>query len=270
MSRRGAGGAGLGYSPVEIRGFSLLRNLAACTALLVSLGAPALAVTVEVGELPCLPKEQNAAVTARVLPEVGGSSVRLYFRRLNHLGADYYVEFMAAGDGEYWSVFPKPEDRRQGRLTDEWWERLRDRDWVRGREREWLEGWMAGLEYEASEYWVAVLDARGEPLGRSEVRVVEVREPRDCPSELSPRQRGWAQNLTVGETVESQVGGEVFHWLCDGVVTRIGADGVLRADEYCRACVVAALPMALPLGAGVVAGELVDRDPAAPASPDRP
>ena len=95
--------------------------------------------TVEIGDLQCLPNEENAALTARVSGEPTGSSVRLYFRRLTPVGSFYYNELFPSGNGNYWTVFPKPENRDQPELTDEWWEVLKDRDWMEGHDRDWLE-----------------------------------------------------------------------------------------------------------------------------------
>ena len=49
---------------------------------------------------------------------------------------------------------------------------------------------------------------------------------------------GMANNLTVGETVEPQQGRKVLGFLCDGVVTRINFQGIMRPDEICRGCVI--------------------------------
>ena len=219
------------------------------TCLLLFLAAmPAFAAAPEVvvdSPPDCLPLELNRTVTASVTPEVAGSTVRLYFRRLNPVGAFYYDEMFASGAGKYWSVFPKPEDRQQHHLTDDWWEVLKDRDWLEGHDREWLEDWLEERDQEATEYYVAVYNAADELLARTPTVLVEVWPPDRCYDELSPMEAGWAENLTVGETTDVQARRCLFHWLCDGVVTRIGFEGVLRPDECCRACVVAGfLPQA--------------------------
>jgi hypothetical protein len=74
-------------------------------------------------------------------------------------------------------------------------------------------------------------------VARSEMKVVPVRN--ECEAVLTPQQTSFAQNLTVGETGNWQRGEPVFHWLCDGLVTRIDQYGIYRADEVCRACVIA-------------------------------
>lgn len=230
---------------------------------------------VEVDRLECLPNEENALLSARVEPEIGGAGARLYFRRLHPESGWYYDQLFAAGDGRYWTVFPKPEARDQRPLTDDWWAALQDRDWLQGHDRQWLADWLQGQQHEAVEYYVAVYDAQGRELGRSAHALVVVRDPQECPVSLSAAQRGWAQNLTVGETLAEQIGAPVFHWLCDGIVTRIDHRNVLRADEYCRACVVALVPPWIPasagaVAAGVIAAEVIEDDDQPPATPSRP
>ena len=243
------------------------KKLSCLLLTLAALPAFAAAPEVTVESRPdCLPLEYNRALVASVSPEVAGGSVRLYFRRLNPVGAFYYDQMFASGDGEYWTVFPKPEDRRQHLLTDEWWEVLRDRDWMEERDREWLEGWLEEREQESAEYYVAVYDAKGELLGRTPTSLVEVWPADRCFEELTPEQMGWAENLTVGETTDVQARRCLFHWLCDGVVTRIGWQGILRPDECCRACVVAGfLPQA---AAGIVLpGIITQRREGSPEQP---
>lgn len=195
--------------------------------------------SVDVEESACLPAEGNAPITAEVSGASEGMRVQLYFRRLNPLGAFYYNRMFTAGGGRYWSVFPKPERRSQPQLTEEWWRELQKRDWMEGRDRAWLEEWLRQQRHEAAEYYVAVISPDGKALSRSRLRLVGVSDPEDCPVELGPRERGWARNLTVGETTQLQLGNPVLHWLCDGIVSRIGANGVLRGDDFCRACVIA-------------------------------
>jgi hypothetical protein len=190
-------------------------------------------------DLSCLPKEHNAPLQFSVSEDAGGSSVWLYFRRLNPVGAFYFVQAWAAGDGDYWTVFPKPEDREQLGLSEDWWEVLEDRDWMEGHDREWLEDWLSNQENEATEYYVAVKDTSGRITARTEMQLVSVQEQDECIPDLTPPERGWAQNLTVGEAASIQAAKQVFHWLCDGIVTRLSVDGVLRGDDYCRACVIA-------------------------------
>ena len=190
--------------------------------------------------LRCLPNEANRALTATVPGMPAGAEIRLYFRRLNPSGAFYYNRMRATDDDTWWSVLPRPEDRAQRPLDDDWWQILEQRDWMQapGRDRAWLERWLEEREHEAAEIYVAVHAPSGERLGRSEVQLIEVLPADECPTELDARENGWAENLTVGETTDLQAGRPLFHWLCEGIVTRISAAGIHRADGYCRPCVV--------------------------------
>jgi hypothetical protein len=224
----------------------LLREITAVAAGLL-FAASAAAQTITVEPLPCLPADGTAVVRANVPPAVDGPrGVRLFFRRLNPLGAFYYDFLWPAGGGAYQGVLPIPEQHAQEALTDAWWEVLKSRDWMRvpGRDRAWLERWLADQDEEAAEVYVAVYDAGGSVVKRSAVQLVPVRGDAACKPALTDRERGWAGNLTVGETTELQMARVPFHWLCLGVVTRISPDGVLRADEVCRACIIAAAPAA--------------------------
>jgi hypothetical protein len=244
----------------------------AIVSLFLAAGTAAQAPSVEVTEALCLPNEANALVTATVDPEVGGGSVRLYFRRLNPVGAFYWVGLKPAGEGDYWGTFPKPEDREQPELDDEWWEVLQDRDWMKDRDREWLEDWLEDQKHEAAEYYISVYDAAGSELSRTETKLVQVLDTDECEETIvDAQQYGWAQNLTVGETTEVQQGRQVFHWLCDGIVTRINWQDIMRPDEYCRACVVAFAPAIIgPAAAGLVSAAIIEHKPAAEASPEIP
>jgi hypothetical protein len=225
----------------------LLRN---CVGVVVGLllAGSAAARTITVEELACLPADANSPVGAQVSTAVDrpAGAVRLYFRRLNPLGAFYYDEMVPTGGGAYRGVLPIPERHDQQPLSDEWWEVLRTRDWMQlpGRDRAWLERWLADQDHEAAELYVAVYDPGGALVERSDVQLVPVRDDPACKPGLTAGERGWAANLTVGETTGLQVGRELFHWLCWGVVTRISPAGVLRADEVCRACIIGAEPAA--------------------------
>jgi hypothetical protein len=227
-------------------------------------------VSVVAENVECVPIGGNAVVWATVTNGQPDTTVRLHFRRLHNLVEDfYYVQMMPDGNGRYWGVMPKAEDRTLDRheLAEEvetrwaaWWrakdvaddrdpnddldqEVIRERaSKGRGESRHWLsemndtifENWLENLENEPAEYFISVHDAQGKRLGRSRTRVTEVRS--DCEVVLTPAQMGEAQNLQVGETAFWQQDESVFHWLCDGVVTRIDPDEVKRADAICRTC----------------------------------
>ncbi len=282
------------------------------TMLFVAAGLGAqqpLSVTAE--DVECLPIEGNGVAWAQVANNVPDTTVRLSFRRTNDTVEDLYYVFMhPAGQGRYWGVFPKAENRQLDRhelietreeiqqeyLWAAWWrekdasenrdpndahEQLElDNDLIRERAslgkklpRDWLaemddatfQRWLEHLENEPAEYFVTVHDAEGRRLARSPTRITEVRS--DCRSELSEQERGEARNLTVGETAHWQREEQIFHWLCDGIVSRIGPIGVLRGDGVCRACVIARREGSLLLN---TAAMVFDQDPAPSASADAP
>ena len=263
---------------------------------------------VRVGDLECLPVHGNAVATASVDPSLPVSTVRLYFSRVHHEVEDfYYVEMRPSGGGSYWGVFPKPEDKaivkmlldrdeqaKTGFEWAEWWKQKeasehRDpngdlnkdiikkqasigksepRAWIRRPTEASLEQWLEAQRYEPTQYFAAAFDGQTRLLGKSEVKVAPVTDR--CRVELTAQQAGFAENLMIGETAEWQRGDRVFHWECDGVVTRIDPFGVPRADETCRSCLVAWWRPAAVLGAGAVTGIIIDRRDPKPVSPSRP
>ncbi len=235
-------------------------------------------IEVSADDLECLPLEDNGVVWATVEDNIPDTTVRLNFRRLNDIVEDlYWVEMHPSGEGRYWGIFPKSEDRLLDRhdieeqreeveeeyAWAEWWREKQitdhrdpnddlDDDLIRERAslgklvpREWLaemtdeefQNWLEQLENEPAEYYMSVHEgATQRELARSKTRVVEVRE--NCRLDLTEAERGEAENLTVGESAQWQRGEQVFHWLCDGIVTRINPIGVKRPDGFCRACVI--------------------------------
>lgn len=200
--------------------------------LILAGAVAAQAQTVSVERPSCLPSEQNGVVRATVTGGGTGQSARLYFRWKDHEDF-YWVAMEVELNGRFWAVPPKPEDRN-----------------------------------EQVEYYGAIVDPAGKVVARSEPQIVKVTD--DCRVELTPRERGVAENLTVGETSPKQQGKKVMAFLCDGVVTRINHAGVRRADEVCRACVVAWWQRKAVLfpAAGVVGVIVTDSDPEP--SPSRP
>lgn len=197
--------------------------------------ASAQAPAVTVVKAACFPEAANGVVNARVEPEVGGATARLYFRWDEH-GAMYYVDMTAAGRGEYWGIPAKPEP-----------------------------------ENERLEYYVAVVDPDGRTLARSESFYSPVED--DCQVELSPVQMGAANNLTVGETVEAQEARKILGFLCDGVVTRINYEGIMRPDEICRGCVIPWWTKEEFIGAAAAVGAataIIVEEPGPEPSPSRP
>lgn len=212
------------------------RGLLAALSLLVCAGAYAQTITVE--PLKCVPKEDNAVVRASLSADSPGQSPgqtpRLYFRWKNQ--TDFYWVAMEAEPGRrFWGIPPKPEKR-----NDE------------------------------VEYYATLVDATGKVGVRSPSQTAKVTD--DCKPQLSPKERGVAENLTVGETTPEQQGAKVMGFLCKGVVTRINSQGIRRADEICGPCAVVwwdRKSVLIPAFAGGVIGVVVtDRHPEP--SPSRP
>ncbi|MDY7092274.1 MAG: hypothetical protein SX243_04795 [Acidobacteriota bacterium] len=271
-------------------------------------------ISVEVEAPGCLPIAENGVVTAQVQNEPAGSSVRIYFRRLHQEVEDfYYVLASPDGPGTYRAVLPEAEDEEleekqletsaaaeDGSEDDwaDWWKakeestnrdpnddlnrdlideraqqgRLERRDWMLAMTDEELQDWLAQQENEPTEYFGEVIDANGQLVAQSEMEVVEVRD--NCQFPLTPRQEGEAENLVVGETAEWEEGEEPFHWLCDGIVSRIDPQGVLRVDRHCRFCVIAwwqRKEVLIPAAAAAVATGVIiadnDDEPASPSAP---
>jgi hypothetical protein len=189
----------------------------------------------------------------------------------------------------YWAILPKPEKRKPDRHeiskqrdqvseTNEWaiWWREKeastdrdpnndlDDDKIRERasrgkleSRHWMnqlspdefQKWLEGLQYEPVEYYAAVAGTSTQIIAQTPMMVGEVRSASSCKVELTPEQLGEAANLVVGETAPWQVGEPVFHWMCEGVVTRLGENNVKRADESCRSCVPCISQAAILTGA---------------------
>jgi hypothetical protein len=213
--------------------------------------------TINAEQVACVPVRSNAVVWATVSGAQPGADVRLYFRRLNDVVEDlYFVKMLPSSEAErFWGVLPKPEKRKPDRhdieqqrdpnddLDDEKIRerasrgRLESRHWMNQLNDEQFQQWLENLEYEPVEYYVAVVGPSAQVVAQTPMMVGEVKSQANCKVELTPEQLGEAANLVVGETAAWQVGEPVFHWLCDGVVTRIGENSVKRADENCRSCV---------------------------------
>jgi hypothetical protein len=195
--------------------------------------------SIHVEQVDCLSlaTHRDLPVTVEELPP--GARVRVYFRRLNPIGAFYFIEARPQAEGSYVAVLPLPEPQPQEELTDDWWSVLQTRDWMRpeGRDRDWLESWLSDQEVEAAEYYAAIYSPAGDLVERSEVKLVPVLRAESCPIALGLWEMSWADNLTVGESTDRQADRLLFHWLCNGVVTRISAQDVFRADGACRSCV---------------------------------
>lgn len=154
-----------------------------------------------VEDVECVPNNDNGLISATVPDVPSGAEARLYFRWDDH-GPFYWVEMAAEGGGRWWATPPKPTD-----------------------------------ENHQIEYYAATVGPDGEVIARSEPVVTPVTE--DCDVELTAKERGMAENLVVGETAEEQMNEDVLGFLCDGIISRVGPNGVMRADSICRRCIVA-------------------------------
>jgi hypothetical protein len=169
--------------------------------LLLAAAATAHAQSIAVEKTNCIPEEDNGVVKAAASGVIPGQTPRLYFRWKDHEDF-YWVAMEAEPGGRFWATPPKPEKRN-----------------------------------EQVEIYAALVDAAGKVVARSEPQIVKVTH--DCNVRLTEKERGVAQNLTVGETSPKQEGKKVMAFLCDGVVTRINSAGIRRSDGVCRACVIA-------------------------------
>jgi len=150
----------------------------------------------------CVPEDDNALVTLTLQPEVGWSSVRIYFR--DHEEPDwYFLEMRAEGAGEYWAALPKPE-----------------------------------ADTEKVDMRLVVQDDEGLETSGA-MKIVEVKS---CDADLTDEQERYADNLVVGETALAQQDEEVFGFQCEGIISRLEPDGDLRPDEACHAVLLALFP----------------------------
>jgi hypothetical protein len=200
---------------------------------MISGAAAASGQTIMVDKPSCVPMEDNGLVHATATGVAPGLAPRLYFRWMEHEDF-YWVALEAEPGGRFWATPPKPE-RRNDHL----------------------------------EYYGALVDPTGKVVARSPSQTVPVTS--DCKLQLSPKERGVAENLTVGETSPKQQGKKVLAFLCDGVVTRVNYAGLRRSDEVCRACVITFFDrkaVLIPAVAGI-AGVIIT-EPQPEPSPSRP
>jgi len=233
--------------------------------------------TVKIEPISCLPVRGNAPVWVSVSPEIPGTVVHIYFRRLNLEVEDwYFLEMRAQGNGRFWAVLPRPTDAKNlrkdlrhgnGRPDDyawaAWWRakdasedrdptrdlnrdlirekasigKLDRRTWIANQSDKAIQDWLSHQTFEPAELIATVVEPSGRVVARSALTVVEVNDR--CPVKLSEAEAGVASNLVVGESAPWQKGKEPFHWECDGIVTRIDPKGILRNDTACRSCAVA-------------------------------
>jgi hypothetical protein len=194
--------------------------------------ATAQAQSISVVDPECVPRKGNGVLRAAIIPDPSvGQSPRVYFRWKNHApSAFYWIPMEVEPNSQYWAVLPRAEERNT-----------------------------------EVEYYVAVVDAAGKVLSRSDgTRLAKVRN--DCQVQLAPREQGVAENLIVGETAPSQYRKRVLGFLCPGLKIRIDHQGVRRADEECGPCGLAWLPPALAT-AGVLGVTVIEKPEPSPSRP---
>lgn len=209
------------------------RGLLAVGALL-GCAASARAQTITLLEPKCIPEEDNGVIRATLSSDAVGQTPRLYFRWKGQ--TDFYWVPMEAEPGrKFWGIPAKPERRN--------------------------------LEVE---YYVALVDAAGRAGSRSPSKLTKVTD--DCDLKLTPKERGVAENMIVGETTSEQQGEKVVGFLCKGVIARINSEGIRRNDEICGPCAVVWWQdkrVLIPALAGGLVGVVVTDDDPDP-SPSRP
>ena len=168
-----------------------------------------------------------------------------------------WAEWWRAKEG---SVARNPDGNLDDKLIQERASqgKQQSRAWMSSLDDASLQAWLDKQAVEPAEYYVALVDGSGRQVATSPMRSVAV--TKDCRPTLTPQQQGFAKNLVVGETAVWQASDELFHWECNGVVTRRNTSNVLRADDKCRGCVVAWWPVAIPAGAVAIVG-ITDDNP---------
>jgi hypothetical protein len=179
---------------------SIKHGLLAACALLGWTAASASAQTITVEEPKCIPEQDNGVIKVTLSADAVGQAPRLYFRWKGQ--TDFYWVPMEAEPGrKFWGLPAKPEKRN--------------------------------LEVE---YYVALVDAAGRAGSRSASKFAKVTN--DCDLTLTPKERGVAENMIVGETTPEQQGEKVVGFLCKGVIARVNSEGIRRSDEICGPCAV--------------------------------
>ena len=170
-------------------------RIAASALLVMAAGAAEASIPVEVRDLSCLAKKENAAVVITLPAETKVSEGRLYFRREIH-GDYYWTAFHPQQDGTAWAVFPKPDN-----------------------------------ENKSIEFYVDLLGEDGKSIALSAQKLAPVKD--DCDVDMTGEQRSEGNKLTVGETTPDQRDKAVAWFLCDGVTQRIDVEGKRRPDDFC-------------------------------------
>ncbi|HVT58061.1 MAG TPA: hypothetical protein VHR45_06655 [Thermoanaerobaculia bacterium] len=176
--------------------------------LLFASAAGAQIISLVKAEPDCIPAEKNGRVVAAATGLSTSQVMRMYFRWSEDGTADkdqkpyYWIDMETDPNGRYWAIPPKPEQRNH-----------------------------------VLEYFTAAFVPPDRIASRTPVKFAKV--TKNCQPNLDAREAGVSANLTIGETTPDQQKRKVWGFLCDGIATRINAQGIRRADEACRTCVVA-------------------------------
>ena len=147
----------------------------------ISLSATLSAQSINVETPRCFQVEKNIVVHAPATPGTN-QTPRLYYRWTEPKDEAkkpyFWQQLESEPGGHYWTTPPKPEKRNK-----------------------------------EVELFGALVDAAGTIVTKTQPVKVKVTD--DCKPELTDKEKGVAQNLTVGETVKEQQGDKVTGFLCD-------------------------------------------------------
>src|SRR5258706_2938686 len=183
--------------------------------------------------LTCVPLPgQNTKLAANLTLTGPVASARGYFRALDKKDVPYsYIELRHGEGGDFWGVLPKAEESTR-----------------------------------SVEYRIVATDADGKEYSTD---LVKVPVTKSCSVPLNDDERKYASNLVIGLTDDKRQDARPDGFLCDGIVSKITADGVLLPAEPCPN------PAALLIGAaaaGALGGAVLlsGPGPGKPVSPSRP
>ena len=185
----------------------------------------AAALEVSSQQLPAIPAEGNARVTASVKPGSTVSSARVYFNAVGKK-PEYYLEMVPGDGGSYWAMLPVPKS-----------------------------------ETKSVDYRIVFADADGKPFQTAPMNSPVKGSPKTEPTEAEKR---YAMNLVIGVTdPQAPLMPEGFQ--CVGVVSSINIRGELKPNEVCRTVIVPPFAwVAAGAAAGTIGIIVADDPPSAP------
>lgn len=197
------------------------------------LPAAALAAGLEITseQLPAIPSEGNALVTASVKPGTTVSSARVYFNAVEKK-PEYYLEMVRTETGSFWAMLPVPKS-----------------------------------ETKSVDYRVVMTDGDGKPSETARMNSPVKGKPKTEPTEAEAR---YARNLVIGVTEpDAPLMPEGFQ--CIGVVSSINMRGELKPNEVCRTVIVPpAVWVAAGAAAATIGVIVAEDDPPGPPPPVSP